>query len=194
MAVQDDIVRFLRSAPSLTRINFEFRSFRVYPTAYQKDVADAIASGAVMVRTKGASSPAAGASYSINYDSLELSPAFHIGSIRDQAFLIHECTHAHLDIQCTGIQSAHENEAVAYLAEAIFLETLKQPPLGTESIRIVSHRLANMVLAGTYTVSRVDTDALVSEVSKHSHYATTVNYISNGFKRGLVQQILRNLP
>jgi hypothetical protein len=191
MALQADIVQFLRTNAYINRLNFAFRSFKVYPSAYQKDVADAIASGEIKVRTKGASSAAAGASYDMNYDSLELSPMFRLTSSRDQAFLIHECTHAHLDIQNTGAHAGHENEAVAYLAEAVFLEAAGQPALGPETIRTVSHRLARLVLARTYMIPPADATALVSEVSKHPNYSTTAKYNSNGFNRSLIHRILR---
>jgi hypothetical protein len=191
MAIKDDIVTFLRGDASIKRINFAFGTFKVYPSAYHKDVADAIDSGEIKVRTRGASSAASGASYDMNYDSLELSPTFSATAPRDQGFLVHECTHAHLDIQEIGMHSAHENEAVAYLAEAIFLEALGRPPLGSETIRVVSHGIARLVLGGTYSVSSADAAALTAEVAKHPHYATTVSYNSNGFKRSLVHRILR---
>jgi hypothetical protein len=191
MALKDDIVRFLRTHAHINQINFSFGSFKVYPSAYQKDVANAVASGEIKVRTKGASTASAGASYDMNYDSLELSPLFNLSLPRDQAFLIHECTHAHLDIQNTGTHSGHENEAVAYLAEAVFLEAARQPPLGSETIRTISHRLAKMVLAKTYTISAGDVAALVFEVRKHPHYSGSAAYNSNGFNRSLIHRVFR---
>src|SRR6266850_7997865 len=136
MSIKTDLVAFLRGNPHLNRINFAFDTFKVYPTAYKIDVADAIASEEIKIRKKGGSSLAAGASYDMNFDSLELSPTFSILAARDQAFLVHECTHAHLDIQNIGTHSGHQDEAVAYLAEAIFLEAAGQPPLGSETIRV----------------------------------------------------------
>jgi len=191
MALKDDIARFLRTNAYIKQINFSFGSFKVYPSAYQKDVADAIVSGEIKVRTKGASTAAAGASYDVNYDSLELNPSFNLSVPRDQAFLIHECTHAHLDIQTLGTHSKHENEAVAYLAEAVFLEAAKQPPLGNEAIRAVSHRLGKMVLAKTYTIPAGDVAALIAEVRKHPHYSGSATYNSNGFNRSLIHKALR---
>jgi hypothetical protein len=80
---------------------------------------------------------------------------------------------------------------VAYLAEAVFLEAAGQPPLGSEAIRMVSHRIAKTVLTGIYQVPAVDTAALTSEVAKNPHYMTTVKYDSNGFNRNLLHRILR---
>lgn len=191
MALKDEITRFLRTNAHIKQINFSFGSFKVYPSAYQKDVADAIASGEIKVRTKGASTAAAGASYDMNYDSLELSPVFNLSLLREQAFLIHECTHAHLDIQTLGTHSRHENEAVAYLAEAVFLEAARQPPLGSETIRTISHRLGKLVLAKTYAIPAADVAALIAEVRKHPHYSGSATYNSNGFNRSLIHRALR---
>jgi len=191
MALKDDIVTFLRTNASIDKINFSFGKFKVYPSAYKKDVADAVDSGEIKVRAKGTVSPAVGASYDMSYDSFELSPAFVITTVRNQGFLVHESTHAHLDIQSLGSHSGHENEAVAYLAEAVFLEAAGAPPLGSEAIRVESHRIARIVLAGTYSVPPADASALVLEVAKDPHYASTAVYNSNGFKRSFIHKLLR---
>lgn len=191
MAIKDDIDAFLRKNPHIAKINFAFGSLLVYPSAYQRDVADAIASEQIKIRLRGPSSAAAGASYDVLYDSLELSPTFSSSSSSDQAFLVHECTHAHFDIQSLGPNSAHENEAAAYLAEAVFLEAAGQPPLGSQPIRVVSHSIAKTVLTGTYAIPAGRRTALVTEIAKHPHYATTVTYESNGFDRNFVHRVLR---
>jgi hypothetical protein len=191
MAIKDDVAKFLRSSAYINRINFAFGTFKVYPSAYQKDVAGAIDSGEILVHTKGASGVAAGASYDMAFDSLELSTTFSVGAPRDQAFLVHECTHAHLDIQCLGSHSGHADEAAAYLAEAIFLEAAGQPALGSETIRAVSHRIAKTVLGGVYWIPAADVTALTSEVAKNPHYIASAKYESNGFNRSLIHRMLR---
>jgi len=196
MTLKSDIVNFLRTNPNIGRLNFEFktslRSYKVYPSAYSKDVADAINTDAIIIRSKGAPSAGAGAGYDLNYDSLELSPSFSISNWRDQAFLVHECTHAHLDIQGLGSHSGHENEAVAYLAEALFLEAAGNSPLGSETIRTVSHGIAKGVIAKrTYGVAATDTASLVAEVAKNPHYSSKVIYRANGFNRSWVHNLLR---
>jgi hypothetical protein len=191
MTLEADITAFLRTNPFINNLNFSFGSFRVYPSAYRHDVASCIDSGQIKVRAKGGSSAAAGASYDMAFDSLELSPSFSIGSPDCQAFLIHECTHAHLDIQRIGAHSGHANEAVAYLAEAVFLQAAGQPPLGLQKIRVVAHSIAKTVLAGNYSVAPTDVAMLTAEVATHPHYMTSVSYVSNGFDRGIMQRILR---
>ena len=191
MSTKTDIVNFLRTNPFIARLNFGFLSYKVYPTAYQKDVADAISSGEI--KLGNGLSPGASATYYSNFDRLELSPSFTIGTSRDQGFLIHECTHAHLDIQRLGSHSGHENEAVGYLAEAVFLEAQGAAPLGSEAIRVVSRRIAKSIMSGTYLVPATDTAALVGEVITNPHYSSKALYISDGFNRSRFNQILRNL-
>jgi len=191
MSIKDDFEAFLRKNVSISKLNFAFGRLRVYPRAYQRDVADAIASDEITIRRNGPSTATAGASYDSLYDSLELSPSFNISSQRDQAFLIHECTHAHFDIQDIGLHSAHEDEAAAYVAEAVFLEASGYAPLGTESIRLVSHSIAKVVLNGTYTIPTARCSSLVTEVARHPHYATSVAYNSNGFRRNIIHTLLR---
>jgi len=190
-SLKADIVTFLKRDPNIPRLNFAFKTYKVYPTAYQKDVADAIDSGEIKVGT-GVPSGAA-ASYYAEYDRLELSPSFSISNSHDQAFLVHECTHAHLDIQNLGKLSGHENEAVAYLAEAMYLEASGNPPISTIAIRVVSHRIAKDVLSGTYTVPAKDAAELVTEVAADPHYSSTILFESNGFNRSLFRSILRRL-
>ena len=191
MPLKADILNFLATNSCIGRINFSFAAYKVYPSAYQRDVAAAIRTEDIKIRPRASGSPASGATYDVNYDSLEFLPSFAISNWRDQAFLIHECTHAHLDIQNLGNHSAHQDEAVAYLAEAVFLEASRKAPLGTERIRVVAHDIAKRVLAGTYYVPDGDSTSLVREVAANPFYASRTVYRSNGFNRSLIHRILR---
>ncbi|HYP12422.1 MAG TPA: hypothetical protein VEQ63_00740, partial [Bryobacteraceae bacterium] len=44
-----DAVNFLTTNPAISELNFGFRTFKVYPSAYRKDVADAIKKGDVKI-------------------------------------------------------------------------------------------------------------------------------------------------
>jgi hypothetical protein len=191
MAIKDDLATFLRTDRNIDRLNFALGTFKVYPSAYRKDVADAIASEAIKTRVGTGVSPGAGATYMMNYDTLEVSSSFDVTSVRDQAYLVHECTHAHLDIQNFGYHSGHENEAVGYLAEAVFLEAAGQSALSSHPIRVASHRVAKSIIGGTYQVSKADFAALVVAAMSEPHYATKALYNSNGFARGFVDSLLR---
>jgi hypothetical protein len=186
-----NISNFLKKNVFIDSINFSFKRYKVYPSAYKKDVSKAISSGDVRIGTgvtKGA-----GANYYNEFDRLELSPSFSIANWDDQAFLIHECTHIHLDIQDFGKHSGHENEAVAYLAEAVFLEASGNPALSGHAIRKVSHHIAKKILSGTYSVPIKDANDLVKEVAAEPNYSSKSVYISNGFNRSLFCSILRSL-
>jgi hypothetical protein len=193
MTTKADLVHFLKTEPNIARLNFAFKTYKVYPSAYRKDVADAIDSGAIKLGSAPASG--AGATYYVDMDRLELQPGFTIAGWMDQALLIHECTHAHLDIQNFGKHSGHENEAVAYLAEALYLEASGKPPVSTHAIRAVSHRIAKGLLAsGNYAVAPTDVTDLVAQVAAEPSYSSKVFYVSDGFNRTFVRNVLRNLP
>ncbi|MEP7361865.1 MAG: hypothetical protein ABI972_01300 [Acidobacteriota bacterium] len=127
-----------------------------------------------------------------------MSPTFDITSWYDQAFLVHECTHAHLDIQNIGKHSGHENEAVGYLAEAMWLEVSGHSSLGgstapTTTLRATAHMIAKKLLATkAYAVDPIDAAVLVAAVATHPHYAPKFTYLSNGFSRGPIDNFLRS--
>ena len=185
------IVDFLRRDINISRINFSFGRYKVYPTAYQKDVADAIDSGEIVIGT--AVSKGAGATYILNFDSLELSHGFSLSTSEEKGLLVHECTHAHLDIQNFGSHSGHENEAVAYVAEAVFLEAAGYPPISTHPIRVISHGIAKKLLAGAYSVGAADSATLVAAVAAEPQYSSKALYMSDGFNRSIVSKVVRHL-
>ena len=45
MSVCDQVVHFLKHHPSINAVNFKFRKYKIWPDAYRKDVASAVASG-----------------------------------------------------------------------------------------------------------------------------------------------------
>lgn len=188
-----DIATFLRTNPNIGKLNFCLVStLRVYPTAYSKDVADRIDSGAIKLLVGKGISAGAGATYDMVYDTLAVSATFSVASPSDQAFLVHECTHAHIDIQNIGSHSAFDSEATAYLAEALFLEASAQPPLSSHKVRTTAQAIAKSMLAtSAYIVAPADASLLVSAVKAEPLYAGRKPYDSNGFKRGVVQNLLR---
>ena len=190
MVTKSDLVSFLRSHPAIAKINFSFGSFKVYPLAYRSDVADAIDSGKVDLRIKPLPPPVA-ASYDVLYDQLTIAPTFTFASIPDQALLVHESTHIYLDILKIGWHSRYTNEAVAYLAEAVFLEAGGHAPRAPKSISAISHTIARSILSGTYSVTPADVVLLSHAISTHPHYSTFPRYVSNAFDRDLLHNLLR---
>ena len=90
-----------------------------------------------------------------------------------------------------GAHSAHLDEAVAYLAEAVFVEASGHQPLGPEAIRVVAHEIARRVLAGTYYVPAADSTRLVRAVAADRLYTGTTVYRSNRFNRSFIERVLR---
>jgi hypothetical protein len=170
---------FLVTNPAIAKINFKFKRYKVYPTAYRSDVAYALKGEKIQVRIKNLKA-GLGAQYYYGLDELVVPPTFNLNNYRDQAYLIHECTHAHLDIQNIGAHLLQENEAVAYIAEAVFLEAIKQKPLGTRKLRTLSHEIARKIIGGTYEVSAGEADSLIKEIFKHPDYIKPAMVNSNG--------------
>ncbi len=187
-----DAASFLKTNTAILKINFSLLRFKVYPGAYQKDVADAISSGAISIKasddlvTSGAS-----ATYFSNYDSIAVLGKFNILDPGDQTYFLHECTHAHLDIQTLGVVDAHENEAVGFVAEAMFSFASGYTPVGSDPIRLASQAIARTLLAGNYAVPAADATSLVSVIRSSPFYKGRSPIISNGFKRNTWQNILR---
>lgn len=190
MLTKSDIVFFLRSHPAIAKINFTFGSFKVYPLAYWSDVAHAIGSGEVELLVKPLP-PTIAASYDVLYDQLTIAPTFGLVSIPDQATLVHESTHIYLDILKIGWHSRHVNEAVAYLAEAVFLEAGGHSARAPKSISAISHTIARSILSGTSSVTPADVALLSGTIASHPHYSTFPKYVSNGFDRDLLRNLLR---
>jgi hypothetical protein len=186
-----DCLVFLLTDEGIRPLNFEIWTYRIASTDYSRSLYRAIQRGDIIIRTKGPMGSAA-ASYVTNYDSFELERNFSIANWRHQGYFVHECTHAVIDMMNIGHHSAHEDEAVAYLAEALFLEASRRRPLGDDPIRAVSHRIAREILAAPQKkVSDIDAENLKNEVAKHPAYRSIGSYNSNRFERRWYEDVLR---
>ena len=192
------VVIFLRTNGYIKRINFQFNGFRVYPRAYQVDVAEALNSRQILIHFKR-SLGGAGAQYDFLYDSFEVDRAFDpIRIPAHSAILVHEATHAHMDIQGIGQVRDNVAEAVAYLAEAVFQRAKKAPALttpGTNSVALCrqeAYRIAGTILNGTYAIPQRDVTALIDAVNRTPGAVSRPIFISNGFNRDPLHDFLRN--
>jgi hypothetical protein len=175
MSLKDDVVSFLRTDPNIAKVNFEFDGFRVYPSAFSTDVADAVEKGRIGVRTSGALNKGAGASYDPKFNEFNLAPGFNLTTIKGKTLLLHEATHAHMDLQAVGRMAREKAEAIGYLAEAVFITAAGYNPLspfGMEGgfLRQQAARMAEGVLGGDYTVPTAAASALVGTVRNEQHY------------------------
>ena len=193
--LKHNILVFLCTNKNIAKLDFIFRFNRIKPVDYSQRLYRAIQRDDIIIRTKGAAGPQAGASYDVGYDSFELKPNFSITNWRDQGFFIHESTHAVIDLKKIGKHSAFQDEAVAYFAEALFLEALGMSPLSSHHIRKISHEIAKDFLKGkTAAVPLKKIKELEKEVKKVPMYRNgRREYNSNGFDRPWYKTLLRYL-
>lgn len=115
---QHQIVHFLRTDGAVARLDFSMMTYKIAPKDY-RDVATAIERGDILMSHRRPAGGAA-AAYNAGYDGLELQRGFKLGNGINAALLVHECTHAILDLRNIGSHSRYEDEAVAYVAEELF--------------------------------------------------------------------------
>ena len=178
-----DISWFLATNKTIDRINFAVKGkYKVYPSAFKSDVSYAIKGE--RIRTTLGTVPRGGVAMYSNGgllgDKIVLSPLFALNDYRSQTVLIHECVHAHLDIQNIGRHSLYENEAVAYIAGGVYLEALKRKPSTKERFVWLAQAIAEKVLKGTYWVPDQDSDPLIKAIARHPAYAGYPTTESNG--------------
>ena len=190
--IKHEFLVFLVTEPHIRKLDYSLLRYTINPDDYRYDLYKAIQRDDIEIRIEDGSGGSARASYDFGYDSFELPQDFSITRWRDQAFFIHECTHAIIDIKNIGDHSAHEDEAVAYVAEALFLESLKKDALSGHSIRTMAHKIAkDMLKTGKKKVADTDAEKLVNEVSMEEDYSTRVVYNSNKFDLGPIRWCLR---
>ncbi|NUR22201.1 hypothetical protein [Frateuria sp.] len=205
MNTRDQVVQFLKSHRSIDAVNFKFRTYKIWPDAYRKNVANALARGDIKIGS--AVNDNAAATYRQDQDRLEISPTANFASTKDLGLILHECTHAIIDMGAIGVHSGHEDEAVAYLAEAFFLiradgaKDVPEVPVplsanaaNGEGIRQEAKRIALKALRNNmYCIEEKDGANLVLLIAEHPHYYKMTRYPSNRFHRNLFYSFLRNI-
>ena len=204
---RDHVIQFLKTHRSIDAVNFKFRRYKIWPDGYRKNVASALASGDIKIGS--AVNDKAAATYRQDQDRLEISLTTNFASTEALGLILHECTHAIIDMSAIGIHSGYEDEAVAYIAEALFLARTEGQDRGTphdpvplsanspdgEGIRKEARRIAEKALRNnTYCFDVKDGANLVLLISEHPHYIErSKRYPSNRFHRNLFYNFLRNI-
>jgi hypothetical protein len=198
MSVREQVVRFLRTNPSIGAVNFCFQGHKIWPDAYRRDVAQAVAGGEI--KQGHSVNPGAAATYRQMQDRLEIRPSFNFSSTDDLGLLLHECTHAILDMRAIGPHSNQLDEAIAYLAQGFFLTRArgdassvpdKPGPVIPKDIHGVAiyyeaRRIAAKALRNhLYRIPDEDARSLVRVVAANGHYKEKVTYVSDRFKRSI---------
>lgn len=198
MSVQEQVVKFLRTHPSIDAVNFCFLGQKIWPQAYRRDVADAVARGDI--RQGNAVNPGVAATFRQEQDRLEIRPSFNFSSLNDLGYLLHECTHAIIDMRAIGPHSAHLDEAVAYMAQGLFLVAatgeaakIKDEPMAFvpndrkglmvyhEARRIAAKAIRNRA----YYIPDDEARRLVQLVATNPVYKDSTEYVSNRFRRSI---------
>jgi hypothetical protein len=179
------VLHFLKTDPHINKTNFSFQGYKVYPSCYRVDVRNAIDNSDIEVKVKNLSGRVM-AQYWNRFllidDELTLSIKFNIASPVDQSYLLHECTHAHLDNQKLGKMPRDLNEAICYTAQHVWLMAyLNAHPKGVGvpqgRIHAAAHRIGQQILGGKHPQYAVDqklAQALRNEIRSDPDYAKEI--------------------
>lgn len=178
MPIKSTFVSFLTTDPAFKAINFKFLAYKVYPEGYARDIAGCIASGGISIKQRFSDLgfKDTGGSYFASNDSYSLSAKFSLTTNYEKIIIAHESTHALQDYQRLGKVPVPEAEAVAYLAEALFVRAngwlpIKDLATGSpDPIRAAADTAAAAVLAGAYNVPGALASAIIAEVKRSAHY------------------------
>lgn len=197
------VVKILRTEPAIQKINFEFNGCRIWPGAYEK-VADAIDRGEIRIDAVPYNSSdlgGASAKYNAEVDVMTVASGLPAGSIGLVADVIHEATHAYLDLlndtkhpikRKTGEGCAYTADATYHVVTGGSIDRVSP----TAGIYAVAMPIAkDIVVGGKYNVPAVDVSALEAAVKANPLYTDTAEqiYESNGFTRGVMSKIKRGL-
>jgi hypothetical protein len=185
-----DFYSCLTTDKGYAALNFKFKTYLVYPTGFTKDLADCLTAGKLKVKRRFSDLGFGdtGGSYMPDADHYSISAAFSIKVNKNRIILAHESTHALLDWQRLGKIPDPDSEAVAYIAEAIYVRTMGWTPLvdpatgAPHPIRAAADAAAQAVLAGGYDLTANQGAAVESAVRASSHYGPKAAdfFISDG--------------
>ena len=179
------VLGFLKSDRHIGKVNFSFQGYKVYPSCYRVDVKNAIEKSDIELKVKNLSGRVMAKYWdSVLFwdDELVLSEKFNITKILDQSYLIHECTHAHLDNQNLGQMPRDLNEAICYTAQHVWLMAVANATAGRLSIpkgriHTAAHNIGKQILGGQsskYNVSPQLAQALRHAIRSDPDYAKVI--------------------
>ena len=137
--------------PVLQHIDFSLEDFHINSTNYGL-VADAIETGRIQIELSTPRPGAAlGAAYTPGRDMMSISGSGTFTNARDKATIVHESTHAMLDMLRIATFSDINDEAASYLAESVYLHA-QQSDYVLSEISDVTTR--NLIGAAQQTAQR----------------------------------------
>ena len=179
------IINFLESDPYINKVNFMFQGYKVYPSCYKVDIKNAIKNEDIEVKTESFKGRLI-AQYKDDMwvllcdDDLVVSEKLNMASIVERSYILHECTHAHLDNQKHGKMQRDLNEAICYTAQHAWLMAFDRAnpnhkvtmPKG--AIHAAAHAIGQTIIAGTYAVDPRLANDLRNAIKKDPDYAAAI--------------------
>lgn len=191
------IVAFLENEPSISSMNFYYSGIRIWPGIFRSNLPDALLRRKILCKTTMFIEDGAGASYDSQADIVKLRKGFNVSNIPDQGVLIHELTHAFLDMQMIPGLMRKTYEAVGYLTQATFLEMNGYNPLGNvKDILLAAQSIAvKTIIPGRYKITEDDAQRLEGVIARNPLYRKDPSnpVISNGFTRNARDSLVRSV-
>jgi hypothetical protein len=175
--VKSHVIQILKYDRAIAKHNFAINNLRVWPSAY-RDVARAVETGKIRIGTNVGKGNAA--EYDARFGVMDVAETLNLLDERDRALVIHEATHAHLDMLTLGKHSGYENEAMGYIAEALYILAVNGRDVGTQSFRQIAKGIAAQVFKGQYGIAQKDVEMLTADIAKQRFYASRPFYVSDG--------------
>ncbi len=176
MSIEQQVINILQ-LPAVGYINFTADGFSVTPAAFRLlcvRIRSGVPSVIPVVLPAGRD-----AVYDFEGDRLLISNALPMALTNSQALIVHECVHALSDVRKLP-QKVHFNEAVAYLAQTIFMLVKDR------------HFRANMAAAGADPFNDMVKET-ISIVDAHGMVGKSVT-LSKGDLRGLIRLVRQVQP
>ena len=194
-----DISTLLKTNAHIASINFGFpctsqlvtapgggfglpyaKFLKVYPQGY-RDVASLIESREILVV---AEDPGGGiaAKYWPGANMIAVRPDATLDTPQAEAIVVHEATHALLDLQGLGTLMTGDNEGAAYVAEALFLSVQGAGRAGDQDVRRLAEQIALDLLRrpDAYWVEGHAARTLADAVNGLPNYASSPQFLSDG--------------
>ncbi len=186
MSDETDFVDFLTTDPNISKINFKFLAYKIYPAGYARDVAGCIKSGKIRINRRFSDwgRGDTGGSYMPGDDKYSLSAAFDLKQVYYQIILVHESTHAVQDYQKLGMVKRSEAEAVAYVAEAVYVQAKGLAPIKDpathrpDPIRVAADNVATAILGGQYEVNANLAATVTAAIARSTHYGSAPPFLN----------------
>jgi hypothetical protein len=194
MTSKERILQIL-SGPEAARIRFSFTAGTTSVTIARhvfERVARAIRHGHIGVSVSTTFAAGVGALYHPDTDTIETPPVY---GRANEGLVLHECTHAYFDITSNAAVNALQDEAAAYVVDALYFRmTNLQRPRWNGGPHPVAGTVADLILAeyqlGAVPIPAVDPTAwnnLLNSVKTNPVYVsgpagTGGSYLHNGYR------------